>query len=78
MSWLCKWHARLVWQLRLCIRWGPGGNRLLCRKALGVLSSHSVNQVDAQPLGILEALGVHGRHKQVQVVRAAAHTAHGL
>lgn len=48
------------------------------RKALGMLSSDSVNKVEAQPLGILKALGVHGRHKQVQVFRAAAHAAHRL
>ena len=43
-----------------------------------MLSSDSVDQVDAQPLGILKALGVDGRDKQVQVIRAAAHTAHRL
>lgn len=41
-----------------------------------MLSSHSVNQVDAQPLGLLKALGVGGRHKQVQVVGAATITQH--
>ena len=58
--WLDMWHVGLVSHL------------LLCRQCPGMLSSHGVNQVDAQPLGILKALGIDGRHKEVKVVWAAA------